>query len=95
FASLNNGDGTFGSVTQVSDNFAHEAGGWRVMKHPRTLADLTGDGRADILGFGDFATFVSLNNGDGTFGPVTQVVDNFAYETGGWRVTKHPRTVVG
>ena len=28
-------------------------GGWRVEKHPRLLADLTGDGRADIVGFGD------------------------------------------
>ncbi|WP_157464225.1 S8 family serine peptidase, partial [Cellulomonas cellasea] len=91
FVSLNNGDGTFGPVTQVSDNFAHEAGGWRVGKHPRMLADLTGDGRADIVGFGDFGVFVALNNGDGTFGPVTQVVDNFAHEAGGWRVGKHPR----
>ena len=49
------------------DNFAYDAGGWRVEKHPRFLADLTGDGRADIVGFGDAGVWVALNNGDGTF----------------------------
>jgi hypothetical protein len=28
-------------------------GGGRVDRHPRFLADTTGDGRADIVGFGD------------------------------------------
>jgi len=31
------------------------------------LADLTGDGRADIVGFGDDGVYVALGNGDGTF----------------------------
>ena len=60
-------------------------------KHPRFLADLTGDGRADIVGFGDGGVWVSLNNGDGSFMPAQKVVDNFAYVAGGWRVEKHPR----
>ena len=91
WVSLNNGDGTFGAVHKVIDNFAYEAGGWRVEKHPRFLADLTGDGRADVVGFGTHGVWVSLNNGDGTFGPLQMVVPNFAYEAGGWRVQKHPR----
>ena len=35
------------------DNFGYVAGGWRVDRHPRFLADVTGDGPADIVGFGD------------------------------------------
>ena len=91
WVSLNKGDGTFKPVQKVVDNFAYVAGGWRVEKHPRFLADLTGDGRADIVGFGDAGVWVSLNKGDGTFKPVQKVVDNFAYVAGGWRVEKHPR----
>ncbi|MET0886132.1 MAG: M28 family peptidase, partial [Mycetocola sp.] len=91
WVSLNNGNGTFKPISKVLDNFAYTAGGWRVEKHPRFLADLTGDGRADIVGFGDAGVWVSLNNGDGTFQPATKVLDNFAYVAGGWRVEKHPR----
>ena len=57
--------------------------------------DLTGDGRADIVGFGDGGVWVSLNNGNGTFKPLTKVIDNFGYDAGGWRVEKHPRLVAG
>ena len=40
---LNNGNGTFsGAEELVVDNFGYDAGGWRVDKHPRFLADLTG-----------------------------------------------------
>ncbi|MDK1362000.1 M20/M25/M40 family metallo-hydrolase, partial [Arthrobacter sp. zg-Y1219] len=91
WASLNNGDGTFKAPARVVDNFAYTAGDWRVEKHPRFLADLTGDGRADIIGFGDGGVWVSLNNGDGTFKAPARVVDNFAYTAGDWRVEKHPR----
>ena len=51
----------------VIADFGFEAGGWRVDKHPRFLADITGDGRADIVGFGNDGVYVALSNGDGTF----------------------------
>jgi hypothetical protein len=51
----------------VVANFGYNAGGWRVDMHPRFLADLTGDGRADIVGFGDAGVWTALNNGNGTF----------------------------
>jgi hypothetical protein len=91
YVSLNNGDGTFQGPTRVIDNFAYSAGGWRVERHPRFLADLTGDGCADIVGFGDAGVWVSINNGDGTFQAPQKVIDNFAYSAGGWRVERHPR----
>ena len=91
YVSLNKGDGTFQAPKLVVNNFGYEAGGWRVENHPRFLADLTGDGRADIVGFGNAGVYVSLNKGDGTFQAPKLVVNNFGYEAGGWRVEKHPR----
>jgi FG-GAP-like repeat len=40
---------------------------WFVNTNPRLLADLTGDGYADIIGFGDAGVYIALSNGDGTF----------------------------
>jgi hypothetical protein len=39
--------------------------GWREGMHHRLAADLTGDGRADVLGFGDAGVYVCLNEGSG------------------------------
>ena len=91
WVSLNNGDGTFQSQVLAVGNFGYNAGGWRVDQHPRLLADLTGDGRADIVGFGNAGVWVSLNNGNGTFQNPQLVVANFGYNAGGWRVERHPR----
>ncbi|GAB7045578.1 FG-GAP-like repeat-containing protein [Catenuloplanes indicus] len=93
WVSRNDGNGGFGAPTLVVPNFGYAAGGWRVEKHPRYVQDLTGDGRADIVGFGDGGVWVSLNNGDGTFAPPRMVIANFAYDAGGWRVEKHPRVL--
>ncbi|MBA2278567.1 MAG: VCBS repeat-containing protein, partial [Chloroflexia bacterium] len=91
WTSLNNGDGTFQPPQFMVANFGFAAGGWRVERHPRFLADLTGDGRADIVGFGDAGVWVALNNGDGTFQAPQFMVANFGFEAGGWRVERHPR----
>jgi hypothetical protein len=34
------------------------AGGWRVDQHPRLTADTSGDGRADVVGFGNAGAYV-------------------------------------
>jgi VCBS repeat protein len=91
WVSLNNGNGTFQAPQLVVGNFGYNAGGWRVDQHPRILADVTGDGRADIVGFGNAGVYVSLNNGNGTFQAPQLVVGNFGYNAGGWRVDQHPR----
>jgi hypothetical protein len=84
-------DGSYGALQLVVDNFGYVAGGWRVDRHPRLMADTTGDGRADIVGFGDAGVYVSHANADGTFTAPQLVVDNFGYVAGGWRVDQHPR----
>jgi hypothetical protein len=91
WVALNNGNGTFQPVQMVVPNFGYNAGGWRVERHPRMLADLTGDGRADIVGFGNAGVWVSRNNGNGTFQVPQMVLANFGYDAGGWRVEMHPR----
>jgi hypothetical protein len=75
----------------IIKDFGYVAGGWRVEKHPRMLADVNGDGREDIVGFGDAGVWVAVSNGDGTFQAPHLAVANFGYQAGDWRVEKHPR----
>ena len=37
----------------VIRNFGYNAGGWRVDRHPRMFADVSGNGRDDVVGFGN------------------------------------------
>ena len=71
FVARGNGDGTVqapgASPVLKSFGYNDDAGGWRVEKHPRFLADLRGHGVLDIVGFGDGGVWVALGNGDGTF----------------------------
>lgn len=92
WVAFNNGDGTFSSPKNVTDLGTFNTG-WRVDQHPRFVVDLTGDGRADIIGFGMEKVWVALNNGDGTFRAPTPVLDDLVYNSG-WRVDQHPRFVV-
>ena len=92
WTSLNKGDGTFGPISLVLRNFATSQG-WKVNQHPRFIADLTGDKRGDIIGFGAAGVWVSYNNGNGTFQAAKLVVSNFGVNQG-WQVAKHPRFVV-
>ena len=84
-------NGTFAAPQLVVGNFGYVAGGWRVDRHPRFMADTTGDGRADIVGFGDAGVYVSRAQANGTFAQPQLVVGNFGYVAGGWRVDRHPR----
>ena len=59
------GDRLTPPVRTVS-NYGFSKGGWRTEKHVRTLADVDGNGRPDIVGFGHVGVFVSRFN---TFAP--------------------------
>ena len=59
-------------------------------QHPRIMADVNGDKRADVVGFGNAGAYVSLSTGTG-FSPPQLWVANYGYDAGGWRVEDHPR----
>ncbi|MEV7139606.1 FG-GAP-like repeat-containing protein [Streptomyces tauricus] len=85
-------DGTFEPSKLVLNDFG-AAQGWTARKHLRFLADVTGEGNADIVGFGDEGVWVSRNRGDGTFEQAQLVCRGFGYndDAGAWRVGHHPR----
>jgi hypothetical protein len=93
WTAIGNGDGTFKNPNLVLANFAINAGGWQVDKHPRVMATLTNSGHADIVGFGDAGVWTALGNGDGTFKPANFVLANFGINAGGWHVDQHPRVL--
>ncbi|WP_439674056.1 FG-GAP-like repeat-containing protein [Embleya sp. MST-111070] len=86
------GDGTFEPAKLVLNDFGH-AQGWTGRKHLRLLADVTGDGNPDIVGFGDEGVWVAHNLGDGRFEQARLVCRGFGYadDAGAWRVDRHPR----
>lgn len=74
--------GTFAAPTLGSTNF-NPANGWSSQdSFVRTLADVNGDGLADIVGFGIAGTLVALGTGTGSFGPATLAVANFGANQG-------------
>ncbi|MGW4109738.1 FG-GAP repeat domain-containing protein [Actinosynnema sp. NPDC004786] len=85
------GDGTFEEARLVLNDFGG-AQGWTGRKHLRLLADTTGDGTLDIVGFGDEGVWVSHGRGGG-FGAAQLVCRGFGHDeaAGGWRVDHHPR----
>ena len=60
-------------------NFGYAAGGWRVDRHPRLLGDVNGDGRVDIVGFGNAGAFVSLGLTNGLFSNPVFAVATYGY----------------
>jgi RHS repeat-associated protein len=86
--SLSTGNG-FKTPEMWSTNFGYTSGGWRVDRHIRELADVNGDGLADIIGFGENQIYVSLSTGTGFLPPLT-----WSYEfciNQGWTVKGHQR----
>jgi hypothetical protein len=90
--------GGFEPPQLVLDGFGYNAGGWRVEAHPRFMADTTGDGRADIVGFGYDGVWLARAAPGGGFAPAQFVIPHYGYGAGwwlvdGWRVESHPRLV--
>jgi Ca2+-binding RTX toxin-like protein len=81
------GNRPFAPITVgLDNNFTKNDGGWITQNdYPRHLADVNGDGRDDIVGFGFDAVYVSLANANGTFNPIAVGLDNnFTKNDGGW-----------
>ena len=58
--------------------------------HPRMMADVNGDGKADVVGFANSGVQVSLSDGARFFAP-EKWVSAYGVNTGGWSVSHHPR----
>ncbi|AUB38470.1 Ca2+-binding protein, RTX toxin-related [Nostoc flagelliforme CCNUN1] len=95
YAALGQSNGTFGPIfVAQSDNFSVVDGGWTSFDlYPRQLGDVNGDGRDDIVGFGNSDVYVSLGRSNGTFGPIFVAQDNnFTVVDGGWTsFNQYPR----
>jgi len=91
--SLANPDGTFQQPITAVNDYTYSTGGWRKIKHVRRVGDVNGDGRADIIGFGEQAVFVSYGQKNGTFSTPKAIIKDFTYGAGGWRTEKHERLI--
>jgi hypothetical protein len=90
YRSLSNGNGLEPAAFVVSD-FGYDQG-WRNDKHVRLLADVNGDKRKDIVGFGTHGVWVSMSlSAAGDFSEPFFAVGDFGYDQG-WRNDKHVRT---
>jgi Calx-beta domain/FG-GAP-like repeat len=92
YVSLATGGGNFGAAPlHVSlAAFGPSAGGWvSEDRYPRELADVNGDGMADIVGFGEDGVYVSLATGGGNFGPSSLKLAAFGPSAGGWVSQDH------
>jgi len=79
---LGQADGTFGAATFALNNFGTNQGWSTQDVFTRDLADVDGDGRADIVGFGVAGTFVANGQSDGSFSAATFELANFGRNQG-------------
>lgn len=91
--SLGNGDGTFAIAVLGKNAFTQREGWSSDERFPRALGDVNGDGKDDIVGFGTAGTYVSLSNGDGTFGDPVFAFYEFGSDQGWTSQTAFARQV--
>jgi hypothetical protein len=90
---LGNGNGTFQTAQTGVANFGVNQGWANDNSFHRELADVNGDGRDDIVGFGTAGTLVALSNGNGTFGTAQLVLNDFGVNQGWANNDAFPRIV--
>lgn len=71
-------------------------GGWDGIRHPRRMADVNGDGKADIVGFSEWGVIVALSTSTATtvsFAPPALWLADFGADAsvGGWSSADYPR----
>jgi predicted cobalt transporter CbtA len=80
--SLGNGDGTFQDIKLGIADFGVQQGWTSDNSFHRTVADVNGDGKDDIIGFGYAGAIVALSKGDGTFDTIKFAVNDFGRNQG-------------
>jgi hypothetical protein len=99
YVALGQADGSFAAPHAATTAFgqAGSAGGWTSDdQFPRIAADVNGDGRTDIIGFGNDGVYVSLGQADGSFADPHAATTAFGYAAyaGGWSSNdQYPREV--
>ncbi len=93
YVSLNTGANSFAPATLWVAHYGYTNGGWTHTYNPRHVADVDGDGKADIVGFGGVDVFVSLSTGSSFTSPTTWITA-YTFNVGGWSDTKNPIHVV-
>jgi hypothetical protein len=84
---LSNGNSFVNAKRWVND-FGYNQG-WRNNKGLRYMSDVNGDGKADIVGFGNNGVSVAYSNGN-SFTGTSRKIDDFGYNQG-WKNDKHLR----
>jgi endoglucanase len=85
WVSLATAGGHFAAPTFELSAFGVNAGGWSSDDtYPRELADVNGDGMADIIGFGSAGVWVFLATAGGHFAAPTLEVAAFGVGAGDW-----------
>ena len=85
YVALGQADGSFANARLAIAEFGRGAGGWvSEDTYPREVGDVNGDGRADIVGFGEAGTYVALGQADGSFANPRLAIAEFGRDAGGW-----------
>ncbi|WP_150291278.1 FG-GAP-like repeat-containing protein [Sphingobium estronivorans] len=82
YVALGNGDGSFQAPQFAIANFGANQGWTSDNGFHRVAADVNGDGKDDIIGFGVMGTYVALSNGDGSFAAPQLALDDFGTNQG-------------
>ena len=91
--SLGSANGAFSESVLVLADFGQTTGWTSDNRFHRELADVNGDGRADIVGFGAAGTLFALAQADGTFAQPAFGLLNFGAEQGWTTQDGFARTV--
>ena len=79
---LANGNGTFETPLLAIENFGRDQGWSSQDSFARNVADVNGDGYADVVGFGYAGTYVAYGNANGSFSSLQLDVLNFGADQG-------------
>ncbi|MFN7923760.1 MAG: VCBS repeat-containing protein [Bryobacteraceae bacterium] len=91
YVALSSGN-AFRPATRWVASFGTNAGSWSGFdKFPRTAADVNGDGKADIVGFGQDGVYVSLSDGKQFAAPTRWRANDFSVAAGWSAYSTAPR----